>query len=125
MAHDSRPRQNRATLPQYGLAVPLIGFLLAALGRAGEADSPEARARAVAEAQLRFAAYVFEGDQFPACDFEQPDKVKPLLGTYKVRATYYDGKFRQVEKPGAPGPYAAVVEVVPGEGRPLRRFATL
>jgi hypothetical protein len=53
-------------------AHPLPGLLLitfaAAPGRADDAASAEVRARALAEARFRFAAYVFDGDRSPASD---------------------------------------------------------
>ncbi|MCA1686720.1 MAG: beta-lactamase family protein, partial [Planctomycetia bacterium] len=58
-------------------------------------------------------------------DFEQPARVRELIGPYSVKTTYYDRDGRRVELAASAGPYRAVVRVTPETGRPFRRFVTL
>ena len=115
--------------PRWGLA--LAGLLL--LGAAGglrqasaaPPESDEERARALAAAKFTFREYVFAGERFPSCDFEQPDRVKDLIGPYSIKATFYDRDFRPAETAAVPGLYGAVIEVTSEAGVTLRRGATL
>jgi CubicO group peptidase (beta-lactamase class C family) len=94
-------------------------------GAAAPPDTDAARTRALVEAKLAFQAYVFDGADFPACEFEQPAAMKDLIGPYSIKTTFYDRRQRPVDSAGAPGPYAAVLEVTSEAGRTLRRYATL
>jgi hypothetical protein len=116
--------------PPRGLALSAVLLLGAAAGAAGQTtttppEGNEARARALGDARLRFTEYVFAGEQFPSCDFEQPARVKDLIGPYSFKTTFYDRDFRPAETAAAPGPYGAVIEVTSEAGVTLRREATL
>ena len=69
--------------------------------------------------------FVFGGEALPGCEFENPARIRELIGPYAIKATYHDRDGRRVESAGAAGPYRVVVEVVPESGRPMRRMATL
>jgi hypothetical protein len=113
------PRNRRFTF----LALLLLGMAAGMSAAAGDGD--EERARALAAAKLTFREYVFAGEEFPPCDFEQPDRVKDLIGPYSIKATFYGRDFRPAETAAAPGLYGAVIEVTSEAGVTLRREATL
>ena len=74
---------------------------------------------------LRFDSFIFNGDQFPACDFEHPAKVEKLIGRYTLKTTWYNDAPDIVTRPGKEaGRYAAVVEIQSAV-RTSRRFFTL
>ncbi len=83
------------------------------------------RLHALEDAKFVFKSYVFADEMFPACDFENPDKARELLGTYAIKTKFYDSSRKVVEAPKTPGAYAAIVEITPKEGRSLHRYATL
>jgi CubicO group peptidase (beta-lactamase class C family)/lysophospholipase L1-like esterase len=85
----------------------------------------EKRLREVTEARIVFAASVFAGNTFPACDFEQPATMRELIGPYQVKVRYFNQDRQAVEKAERPGLYGAVIDVIPETGRPLHRYATL
>ena len=85
----------------------------------------EARVRELLGVPLTFRAYVFLGPDFPRCEFEDPARVEGLLGPYSISTTYYNRSYRRVATAGRPGPYGAIIEIVPRQGRVLRRYATL
>jgi CubicO group peptidase (beta-lactamase class C family) len=77
-------------------------------------------------ANLRFEAFVFAGDQFPSCSFEQPELAEQLLGRYAISTVFYDRDYRVVSRPEKPGRYGAIVTVQPARGgRAVRRYFTL
>ena len=88
-------------------------------------DAAETRLREILSAKLAFAPSVFGGESLPGCEFEDPGRLRELIGPYVIRATYHDRAGRRVESAGSAGPYRVVVEVVPESGRPIRRMATL
>jgi CubicO group peptidase (beta-lactamase class C family) len=74
---------------------------------------------------LAFDSFVFNGDQFPACQFEHPEQVEKLIGHYKLKTTFYDAKGSPVAAPQKQaGRYAAVVEIQ-SPYRTSKRFFTL
>jgi len=75
--------------------------------------------------QVTFESLLFSGDRFPTYDLKRPSLIEERLGPCTVRATFFDRDGRTVDVPTEPGPYAAIVEVVPEKGRPIRRYATL
>jgi CubicO group peptidase (beta-lactamase class C family) len=77
-------------------------------------------------ANLRFDPFVFAGDQFPPCSFEQPELAEQLLGRYAISAVFYDADYQVVTRPTKPGRYGAIVTVQPARGgRAIRRYFTL
>ena len=88
-------------------------------------DAAESRLREVLSAKLEFAPFVFGGEALPGCEFEDPARLRELIGPYTIKSTYHDRAGRRVEVAEAAGPYRVVAEVVPESGRPLRRMATL
>jgi len=82
-------------------------------------------AEAVLQAGPNAVTKVFAGGELPEMRFARPLWVEELLGPYEIRTTYYDKDYNVVDRADKPGRYGAVVEVVPEEGRPFRRFRTL
>jgi len=97
--------------------------------RLGAVTLRENAARRAAEAilfqDIKFGRYVLSEPQFPWCDFEDPDVAAGILGPYQLNVTYYDADYNEVLRADEPGRYGAVVEVVPEDGRPFKRFVTL
>jgi CubicO group peptidase (beta-lactamase class C family) len=73
----------------------------------------------------RFSPPVFAGTSFPTCDYENPMLAERYLGPYRIETTFYDVKYNKVTAAEAPGRYGAIIDIVPGKGRALRRYATL
>jgi CubicO group peptidase (beta-lactamase class C family) len=122
------------TLLAHGRRTALLAaglFFLASLIAAGQAPdktppSPaEVKLKDQLNAKLGFKAYVFDGEKFPACEFEQPAKAEELLGAYTIKAIFHDRELNAVESAKSPGFYGAVVEVTPKQGQALRRYFTL
>ncbi len=88
-------------------------------------DADEKRAKALIDAEIHFHPPVFSGTQFPSCDFECPYWAEELIGPYSIETTFYDSNYNQVTSAEEPGRYGAVVEVIPEQGRIIRRFRTL
>ena len=88
-------------------------------------DPDEPRAKALMDAALHFKPAVFSGTKFPACEFERPVWVKELIGPYTIKTTFYDRDYNEVTSAEQPGRYGAIVEIVPEQGRVVRRFRTL
>ncbi len=85
----------------------------------------EGRARATADLELAFTEKLFSAPTFPSCEFNSPERAREILGPYHFEITYFDRALRQVETPETPGPYAAIVQVIPENGAVRRRFKTL
>lgn len=113
------------SIPRRGTLVLTVVLLTAGIASAQQASPEEDRARALAGIKVRFAAYLFDGKEFPRCECEQPGRAKDLLGPHTVRIVYHDRAGVVVTAAGNPGLYGAVVEIVPKEGRPLRRYVSL
>jgi CubicO group peptidase (beta-lactamase class C family) len=73
---------------------------------------------------IRFEPFCFQGEKFPACDFDKPDAVRELIGPYTIKAAFYDCDGRPAQSAKAPGRYAAVVEIH-HSGKISKRFVTL
>jgi len=68
---------------------------------------------------------VFAGGKFPEFRFARPLWAEELIGPYELQVTYYDADYNVAGRADKPGRYGAVVEVVPEQGKPFRRFRTL
>ncbi|MFC1452008.1 serine hydrolase [Verrucomicrobiota bacterium] len=68
---------------------------------------------------------VFRGATFPEVGFERPLLVQRLIGSFKLRTTYYDREYNKATHAETPGRYGAVTEIVADDGRVFRRFHTL
>jgi len=89
-------------------------------------DIEQVRARRLIEGMpFHFRPYVFGGEEFPACDFEQPNLAEDMLGPYTVEPTFYDADYNEVSSAENPGRYGAVVKIVPESGKPLTLYRTL
>jgi len=123
----ARCLRHRFLLPLVAASLVLTGLLAIAQApdKAPPMDPAEVKLRSLLSAKLEFKAYVFAEEQFPACGFEQPAQVEELIGTYRIKTTFYDRDLNAVEAAKKPGCYAAIVEVTPKEGTPWRRFHTL
>jgi hypothetical protein len=117
------PQSMTALLRTRRFALPALVILGATTTARPDGDGD--RDRALAAARLTFREYVFTGEPFPPCDFEQPDRVKDLVGPYSIKPTFYGRDFRPAETAASPGLYGAVVEVTSEAGVTLRRDVTL
>jgi predicted esterase len=96
--------------------------------KAGPVDVPDAeaeRAKAFDSEEVHFAPYVFDGPEFPPCDFAHPSLVEDLIGRYAIRADFYDKDFQPVSSAESAGRYGAAVEIEAADGRIFRRYRTL
>src|SRR4051794_26854401 len=82
-----RPRGSAMQGSQLFGAAAAWGLGLALAAGATGADPADARAREIAEANPIFASYVFGGDALPACDFEHPERLRELIGPYRIKTT--------------------------------------
>lgn len=103
--------------------VVTLALVLAALVHAQ--DTPEAKAKALMTAEVRPAAYIFTGKDFPKFDFEDPALGARLLGKYSVAANFYGASGKPADAPKEVGRYGAVVEITGEDGKKLTRFRTL
>ncbi len=93
--------------------------------QAEQAAPDQAALLAFAQEPLTFDSFVFNGDQFPACQFEHPERVEKLIGPYKLKTNWYEAHGKTVTAPQKEaGRYAAVVEIQSGH-RVSKRFFTL
>jgi hypothetical protein len=75
--------------------------------------------------RLVFERYVFSGDKFPDCYFQDGAEVEDLIGRFNIKCRFFDADGKEVTAAKSPGRYGAVVEVVGEEGQIHRRFVTL
>jgi CubicO group peptidase (beta-lactamase class C family) len=85
----------------------------------------EKRIRQILDLKVGFEAYVFDGKDFPRCDFEKPDAAKELLGEYTIKAAVHDRNGERVSHAAQPGMYLAIVEATGAKKPALRRYFTL
>lgn len=101
----------------------VIAVALAA-GAWGEALDAAARAKALMTVEVRPAAYVFTGEEFPAVDFEDPALGERLLGKYALDVRWHDAAMERVKQAKAVGRYGAVIEIAGEDGTRLVRYRT-
>ena len=75
--------------------------------------------------RVAFEKCVFSEPQFPAVAYLPEEAAQAFIGPYQIHVAFYDREHRAVKEAAVPGPYAAVVELVPETGRTVRRFVTL
>lgn len=85
-------------------------------------DVNELRANEYVKAELKFDEWIFNRTSFPTCRFEQSYYVEDLIGPYSIETTFYNGDFEEVTLAETAGRYGAVVNVIPENGQPLRKF---
>jgi CubicO group peptidase (beta-lactamase class C family) len=88
-------------------------------------DPAAERSRALMEIEVHCAPSVFAGAEFPPCGPAQTGSVEDLIGPYEIKTTYYDRDYRIVAAAEKPGRYGAVIDLIPEQGRRVRRFRTL
>jgi CubicO group peptidase (beta-lactamase class C family) len=88
-------------------------------------DTARDRAKALIKAELAFQPSVFNGDEFPSCDFLKPGQVREWIGDYTFEVTFYSKDYEVVKKPTATGRYGAAVKITAEDGRNYTRFRTL
>ncbi len=88
-------------------------------------DLAEQRARALLEMPFNFRPYLIFSEQFPICDFDQPNLAEDMLGRYTIKTSFYNANYEPVTIAKDPGRYGAVVEVIPEHGRGITFFRTL
>lgn len=88
-------------------------------------DPAERRARALMDIQVGVRPSVFAGGVFPATEVTRPLWVEELIGPYHIETRYFDGSYNEVTVPAEPGRYGAVIDLIPEQGRRVRRYRTL
>lgn len=85
----------------------------------------EQRARLLMDLEVHCDPAVFDGPAFPSCGPTDPARLEELIGPNQVRTTFFDRTWQEVAQAEQPGRYGAVIELVPEQGRVVRRFRTL
>ncbi|MBM4143488.1 MAG: hypothetical protein FJ225_07865 [Lentisphaerae bacterium] len=88
-------------------------------------DIGRLRLKALLDVSPVFSPAVFDTEAFPPCRLEDPGFVEDLIGPYSIRVTWYDKNYERVQYAKTVGRYGAVVEIVPEDGRAVRRFRTV
>ncbi len=91
----------------------------------GMAASAQQHARRLLTEPLNFHPAVFPDEEFPRCDFDNPQMARELLGPYTIACTYYDRDYQPVTTAAQLGRYGAVVTVTAQGRPPLTYFRTL
>ncbi|MEM1330090.1 MAG: serine hydrolase [Planctomycetota bacterium] len=85
----------------------------------------ELLASAVERAAPGLTRHVITGSEFPTATLEFPGVLADLGVEPRLRVRYFDGAYNEVSRADSPGRYGAVIELDPGFGPPIRRFATI
>lgn len=129
MLHALLPRRAPSVALATAMRLLAVSSLFAAFPAGAAEPSPpsavETRLRAFVVEPLEFRPGLFAGAAFPRVDFDHPEAIEPLIGPYAIKPKFFDRENRPVGQPAEPGPYSAVIEIVPKEGRTHRRFRTL
>src|SRR4051812_11844678 len=88
-------------------------------------DPNEALVREFLKAKATFEPYIFTGETFPPMRIDPEPAVKAFLRAYQTKITFYDNRLKPVTAPRKPGPYAAVIEILPAHGRTTHRLISL
>lgn len=89
----------------------------------GDIEGP--RQDELRDAHFAFRPCVFSGVRLPEGEFDSPNYVEDLAGSYKKEITYYDAAGNPVTKAEKPGRYGAVAKITLEDGQVLWRFQTL
>ena len=103
----------------------LLPQILAAAEPPPPPDPAETPVRDFLKGRVEFPQFVFAGPQFPTATFVPADAAQQFPGPHRVVARFFDRDGKEVREAADPGPYAAVVELVPEKGRTTRRLVTL
>ena len=95
------------------------------LGNFTLSDPTAERRETLGYAKIAFMPFVFSGDEFPDCEFEDFAWAENLVGHYTLQTKFYDANFEEVRVPREPGRYGAVTEITLGNGEKFRRYSTL
>lgn len=117
------------TAPWPGIALVLFWAGSAGAEEPAPADLTDVQ-RALEFAQLAPVPerHLLTAETFPAFAFAAPERVRELIGAYRLTPVFYDSDYRIATKAAKPGRYGAVVTIAPGVGSkmpPTRRFFTL
>jgi dipeptidyl aminopeptidase/acylaminoacyl peptidase len=63
-----------------------------------------------------FERYTFEGESFPKFDYPEPDRIRSLVGSYRVVTEFYNSRDEKVAVAAEPGRYFAVATVTSAAG---------
>ena len=88
-------------------------------------DIAERRIKAFMEEEVIFTNYLFPPGECPRARWKNPNVVGILIGSTGLKVSYYDSKFRKVERASIPGRYGAMIECTTETGFVVRRFASL
>jgi CubicO group peptidase (beta-lactamase class C family)/acetyl esterase/lipase len=69
--------------------------------------------------------YRFPPGKFPAIEWDRPEAVEKVMGSFPLRIRWFDGAGREVTSPEQPGRYAFYAEGRTPGGKTIRRGATL
>lgn len=97
----------------------------AAAEEAPPPSAAETRLRTFLTAEPTAPSYVFVDGTFPDIRLNLDSATKEHLGAYSLRTIFYDRQAQQVTSADKPGPYGALVEIVPASGRSTFRTLTL
>jgi len=83
------------------------------------------RTKAVMRLKIVPSSSAFIGAGFPGCDFFNPEQAENLLGRYRLRTSYYDAAYHQVNSAETFGRYGALVEATAEDGTMYHYYVTL
>jgi len=69
--------------------------------------------------------YTFAPGQFPRLEWDRPEVVEKVMGSFPLRVRWFDADRREVTSPERPGRYAYYAEGTTAGGKIIRRAATL
>lgn len=68
--------------------------------------------------------FMFPPGEFPELEWDRPDIVEKAWGAFPLTVRWFNAELEEVAKADKPGRYAAVVDAVTSQGRPIRRALT-
>ena len=78
------------------------------------------------EASLVFNPFVFSGNTFPDCDFENWSQIRSLIGDYTITRRFFNANYEEVTQADKPGRYGAIVKIVSSaKGLSTERYVTI
>lgn len=105
-------------IPPIESIVPIEPSTLA--GSFGKSDSM------LDKSPLVFSPFVFSGNEFPDCDFENASQIRSLFGGYTITRRFFNSNYEEVTRADKTGRYGAIVSVkTPGNGPSTVRYITL
>jgi len=69
--------------------------------------------------------YTFAPGKFPRIEWDRPEVVEKVMGSFLLKVRWFDGDGREVTSPDQPGRYAFYAEGTTTSGKTIRRATTL